>query len=292
MRLTLRIILPLLAVLMTQLAAAATTTTVAAVNTNTNTTVPASLGDYRLSAGDAIRVFVYQYPDLMFDARVSESGEITYPLIGVVNVGGLTLDAAETKIEAALKDGGYVQKPQVHIVIETVGSEVSVLGQVNHPGLFPVQKVGTRLTEVLANAGVVVAGAPGAGQGASGADTVIVTGVRNKQPYRRVIDLPSIFINQHSQDDIVIEGGDVVYVPPVPVYYIYGQVQRPGAFTIARGMTIEQAMVQAGGPTVGGSEGRLRLDRRDSGGAIHHTHPAPNDPVQPDDVLYVPASIF
>jgi polysaccharide export outer membrane protein len=279
MKLTLRLILPLLALLMTQLAAAEV--------------VDASQGDYRLSPGDSIRVFVYQNADLMFEARVAESGEITYPLIGAINVGGLTLGAAEAKIATALKDGGYVQRPQVHIVIETVGGEVSVLGQVSHPGPFLLRKVGTHLSEVLANAGAVVGGVPGAGQGgAAGADTVIVTGERNQQPFRRVVDLPDIFSSEHSEDDIVVEAGDVVYVPPAPVYYIYGQVQRPGAYTIARQMTVEQAMAQAGGPTVGGSEGRLRLDRRDSRGAIESTRPAANDLVKPDDVLYVPVSIF
>jgi polysaccharide export outer membrane protein len=281
MKLTLRLILPLLTVLMTQLAAAA------------GEVVAVSHGDYRLSAGDSIRVFVYQNADLMFEARVAESGEITYPLIGAINVGGLTLGEAEAKIAGALKDGGYVQRPQVHIVIETVGGEVSVLGQVGHPGPFLLRKVGTHLSEVLANAGAVVGGVPGAGQGGSaGADTVIVTGERNQQAFRRVIDLPDIFSSEHDEDDIVVEAGDVVYVPPAPVYYIYGQVQRPGAYTIARQMTVEQAMAQAGGPTVGGSEGRLRLDRRDSRGAIESTRPAANDLVKPDDVLYVPVSIF
>src|ERR1700731_3714394 len=179
MRLTLRLILPLLVVLMTQLTAAAA----------------GSQGDYRLSPGDSIRVFVYQYPDLMFDTRVAESGEITYPLIGAINVGGLTLGAAETKIATALKDGGYVQQPQVHIVIQTVGSEVSVLGQVNHPGVFPLPRVGMHLSEVLANAGVVFAVTPGAGQSTAGAVSVIVTGERHMQPFRRVIDLRAIFSN-------------------------------------------------------------------------------------------------
>jgi polysaccharide biosynthesis/export protein len=81
-------------------------------------------------------------------------------------------------------------------------------------------------------------------------------------------------------------------VPSAPVYYIYGEVQRPGAYAIGRSMTVEQAMAQAGGPTIRGSEGRLRLDHRDAMGAIQESRPAPGDPVKPDDILYVPASIF
>jgi len=249
-------------------------------------------GDYQLTPGDSIRVFVYQYPDLTYDTRVTESGEITYPLIGALKLAGLTVAAAEAKITAALKDGGYVRQPQVHIVVETVGSQVSVLGQVSHPGLFPLQKVGTHLSEVLANAGIVVANTLGTGQGTSGAETVTVTGTRDNQPFRRVIDLETLFTGANSADDIVVEGGDVVYVSPSAVYYVYGQVQRPGTYSIAREMTVEQAIAQAGGPTLGGSEGRLRLDRRGADGVVRHTHPNEDDLIQPNDVLFVPTSIF
>jgi polysaccharide biosynthesis/export protein len=249
-------------------------------------------GDYRLSPGDSLRVYVYQYPDLMYDTRVTESGAITYPLVGELEVGGLTVAAAENKIADALKAGQYVKQPQVHIVIQNVGSQVSVLGQVSHPGPFPLQKVGTRLSEVLATAGIVVASSLGATQGNVGADTVIVRGKRNGNPFRRSIAVNAIFSDPASQDDIVMATGDVVYVPPVAVYYIYGQVQRPGTYVITRGMTIEQALAQAGGPTIGGSERRLRLDRRDSDGGIRHSHPAADTPIEADDVLFVPASIF
>ncbi len=250
------------------------------------------LGDYQLAPGDSIRVFVYQYPDLTYDTRVTESGEITYPLVGALKLAGLTVAAAEAKITEALKDGGYIRQPQVHIVVEVEGNQVSVLGQVTHPGLFPLQKVGTHLSEVLANAGIVVANTLGTGQGTSGAETVTVTGSRADKPFRRVIDLNTLFADANGTDDIVVFGGDVVYVSPAPVYYVYGQVQRPGTYSIAHEMTIEQAIAQAGGPTIGGSEGRLRLDRRGSDGAIRHTHPNEDDLIHSDDVLYVPTSIF
>jgi len=276
MRLTLRWILALLAVVAVPSAMAET---------------PVK-NDYLLSAGDSIKVYVYLYPDLGYETRVTESGEITYPLIGELKIGGLTVAAAENKIADALRNGGYVKEPQVHIVVETVGGQVSVLGQVSHPGPFPLQKIGTRLSEVLAASGIVVANSLGAAQGTVGADTVIVRGERNGKPFRRVIGMNAIFSDPNSQDDIVMAAGDVVYVPPSQVYYIYGHVQRPGTYSIAIGMTIEQALAQAGGPTNDGSESRLRLDRRGHDGDMHHSHPDNDTPVEADDVLFVPASIF
>ena len=64
---------------------------------------PAPNGDYRLGAGDAIRVQVYQNPDLTVEARVSESGSITYPLVGKMALGGLTIGQAEGRIAQALR---------------------------------------------------------------------------------------------------------------------------------------------------------------------------------------------
>src|ERR1035437_7033625 len=70
--------------------------------------------DYALGAGDAIRVQVFQNPELTIEARVSENGSINYPLIGTVGLGGLSIGAAEKKIADALKGGGFVKQPQVN----------------------------------------------------------------------------------------------------------------------------------------------------------------------------------
>lgn len=240
--------------------------------------------DYPLSAGDAIRIQVFQNPDLALETRISESGNITYPLIGEVRLGGLSVTAAEKKIADALKSGGFLQKPQVTLVLTQIrGNQVSVLGQVGRPGRFPLESANTRLSDMLANAG---------GTAPLGDDTVIVTGVRNGKPFRRLIDLPSIFLRENLADDIVLQGGDVIYVHRVPVFYIYGETNRPGSFRIERAMTVMQALAQAGGPTARGSQDRLVLHRQQPDGSVREMKPAMTEPVQPNDVIYVRESLF
>lgn len=240
--------------------------------------------DYQLGAGDAIRVQVFQNPDLTIEARVSENGSISYPLIGEVDLGGLPLAVAEKKIADALKKGGFIQNPQINIVLLQIrGNQVAVLGQVNRPGRFPLETANTRLSDMLANAG---------GATASGDDVAIVVGIRNGQLFRKQIDLPSIFLDEKLQDNIVLQGGDSIYVHRAPVFYIYGEAQRSGAYRIERGMTIMQALATGGGPTARGSEKRLRLHRKTANGSVVQSTPELTDVVKPNDVIYVNESLF
>ena len=240
--------------------------------------------DYRLGPGDTIGVLVFQNPDLSLDAQVSESGVISYPLIGTVGVGGLTLVEAQAGIALALRSGGYVRDPQVSIVLRQMrGHQVSVLGQVNRPGRFVLERLNTRVSDMLAAAG---------GLTAAGGDLLVVTGTRAGQPFRRVIDVPALFTAQPSGDDIVLAAGDTLYVGKAPQFYIYGEAQKPGPHRLERGMTVRQALAAGGGPTARGSQNRLRLHRRDEQGRLVESAPSLGDGVRPDDVIHVGESLF
>ncbi len=239
--------------------------------------------DYPLGPGDVLRIQIFQNPDLMTETRVSENGSITFPLIGAVEVGGLAIAAAEKKIAAALKNGGFVRQPQVNIIlVQMRGNQVSVLGLVNRPGRFPLETL-SRVSDMLAAAGGATAG---------GDDFAIVTGLRNGKPFRKVIDIPALYLGEKSDEDIFLAGGDTIYVHRAPVFYIYGEAQRPGAYRIERGMTVMQALAQGGGPTLRGSEWRLRLHRKNAEGGVEKLSPEMADVVQPNDIIYVRESIF
>lgn len=251
--------------------------------------------EYRLGAGDSIRITVYQNPDLTLDTRVAENNTITYPLIGIVKIGGMTIHSAQQAIAKALKDGGFIKQPQVNIVLlQNRSNQVSVLGQVNHPGRYPLETVNIRVSEMIAIAGgISAAGAYiSGGVSSAGADIAILTGVREGKPFRKEIDIAGTFLNNKPQDDLVVTGGDVIFVPRQPVFYIYGEVQKPGSYRVERGMTIRQALAQGGGLTPRGTERSLGLYRRGPDGKVDSLSPDLNSPVQADDVLYVKESIF
>ncbi len=240
--------------------------------------------EYELGNGDTIRVLVFQNPDLTLETRVTENGTISFPLVGTVKIGGMTIPAAEKAIAMALSDGNFIQKPQVNIILlQNRGTQVSVLGAVTRAGRFPLDNVNIRVSEMIAIAGGI---AP------TGADVAILTGLREGKPFRREIDISGMFLDNNPQNDLVVAGGDVIYVHRMPIYYIYGEVQRPGSSRVERGMTVRQALAQSGGPTIRGTERRLRLFRRGAGGKVESLNPTLDDPVQPDDVFYVNESLF
>jgi polysaccharide biosynthesis/export protein len=243
----------------------------------------ASAVEYRLGAGDVIRISVYQNPDLQLEARLSEAGVISYPLLGSVRLGGLGITQAEKAIADGLRNGNFVRQPQVSIlVLQVRGNQASVLGQVNRPGRFPIETAGMKLTELLAQAG---------GVAASGADTVTLVGQRSGRPYRQVIDLPALFRGAAGEDP-VIENGDSVYVERSPTVYIYGEVQRPGPMRLERGMTLLQALATGGGLTQRGTEKGIRVHRKDGAGKVQVLQPGMDDQVQDGDVVFVRESLF
>lgn len=245
---------------------------------------PAAGPEYRLGAGDSIRVQVFQNPDLTVEARVSENGSISYPLIGTVQLGGLSIGAAEKKIADALVKGGFLRSPQVNLnLLQVRGNQIAVLGQVQKPGRFPLETSNVRASEMLAAAG---------GTTPQGDDVLIVTGTRGGQQFRRVIDIPSLFTRARPDEDIVLQAGDTLFVNRAPMFYIYGEAQRPGPYRVERGMTVMQALAAGGGITPRGSQNRLRLHRPGPDGAVVETTPKLTDPVQPNDVIFVRESIF
>lgn len=238
-----------------------------------------------LGVGDIVKITVYQNPDLAVDgARISENGQINFPLIGAVVVSGLTVPAAEQKIAKQLRDGGFVLRPQVTIQLGQIRSSViSILGQVGKPGRFPIEAVGTKVSEMIAMAGGV---APG------GSDTVTLVGTRNGRPIKLDIDLPAILQSGKTELDLVVENGDVIYADRAPTAYIYGEVQRPGQFKIERGMTLMQVIAVNGGVSARGTQRGIKVHRRDQQGNVTVSEIGLNDPVQRDDVIYVKESLF
>ena len=226
----------------------------------------------KLGVGDAIRITVHQQPDLTTEARISERGTVALPLVGEVKIAGLSQPQAAGAIAESFKKGQFLRNPQVTIAITTVRSkQVSVLGAVTRPGRYALDDTSTKLADVIAAAGGITP---------TGADTVTV--IRDGKEHKiAVLGKP-----------FELKGGETVHVERAPVFYIYGEVARSGAYRVEPNMTVMQAIAAGGGITPRGSDRRLKLRRADAGGKLVETDAKLRDLVKPDDVIYVKEALF
>ena len=239
---------------------------------------------YLIGPGDVLRISVFKSPDLSLDARVSENGTLNYPLVGSVQVGGLTMAATEKKLADLLKQGGFVLNPQVNVLVtQVISGLVSVIGEVKNAGRYSLEAAGGHLSGMLAAAG---------GIAATGGDTLIVTGQRNGKPFRREIDVVDMSEGSPGAEDLLLAGGDTVFVNRAPQFYIYGQVQKPGQVRLERGMTVMQALASGGGVTGKGTSRGIVRHRRDASGKVKEESVSLDDDVRDQDVIYVKESLF
>ena len=196
---------------------------------------------YLLGAGDVLKITVYNNADLSLETKISEAGAISYPLVGDVQVMGLSVSAAEKKLAKLLDTGGFVKKPQINILVTLYQSKmISVLGSVLKPGRYPLDRA-TNLADMLALVG---------GANADGSDLVTIIGKKGKKEY----DLHNIVDKGESAQNIPLEGGEIIYVHARDVA-VMGQVNRPGKYAVTGGVrTLSDFLSVAGGINSGGSD--------------------------------------
>jgi len=245
---------------------------------------------FSLGVGDIVRITVYGQEDLSTVTRIAEGGKITFPLIGEVKIGGMSTPEAERTIERLLIDRGYVKKAQVSIFLEqrrqTLTNSVTILGQVARPGKYSLQDLtgeGVQtVVDLLAMAG---------GTNVDAADHLLLMkgGAKNNKVR---IDLVELMRGGDLQKyNLKLSGGDIVLVPGMDVFYIYGQVNRPGRYRLERNMTVMQALSVGGGVTDRGSESGIVVNRRDKS-SVRSIKADLTDELQIDDVIYIKESIF
>lgn len=225
----------------------------------------------KLGVGDAVRVTVFQQPDLTTEARINDRGTIAMPLVGDVKVAGMSQAEAAKSIAESLKNGKILKNPQVSVSITTLRSrQVSVLGHVARPGRIALDETSSQLTDVIAASGGIASG---------GSD--IVTVLRDGKEHKVNVLKP-----------FELQGGETIHVDRAAVVYIYGEVTRGGAYPLVPDMTVMQAIAAGGGITPRGSERRLKLRRPSGNGKYVETDAKLQDRVKADDVIFVKEALF
>src|SRR5438067_5736712 len=108
-----------------------------------------------ISVGDLLNISVFGAPDYVQDVRVDATGQVALPFIGEVKLAGLSLGDAEAIVNKRLKEERVFKDPQVTIVQKEYGSlDVTVLGEVQKPGLYPLMGKRTLFDAISAAGGI------------------------------------------------------------------------------------------------------------------------------------------
>jgi polysaccharide biosynthesis/export protein len=227
---------------------------------------------------DVLRISVYGYEDLKTETRVSADGRITFPLIGEVEVTGKTSNELEKAITERLGQRGYIQDAQVNVtVLERVSQQISVIGHVNKPGRYSLNSESSIL-DLIAMAGGITD---------MGDMKAVLTRNVDGKPETMLLDLRVYLEDTKNIFPFKIQQGDLLYVPKAPVFYIYGEVQRPGSYRLEQEATVVKALSIAGGLTLRGAENSIVIKRKDESGKLNEIDAELSDAIMQEDVIYV-----
>jgi len=195
---------------------------------------------YQVGIGDIIDVETFSHDEISGEFTVQPSGVIVFPLLGAVPVAGKTPADVAALLESTLEKDYYVDV-QLKVEMKLFASQpVTLLGEIQNPGTYYLEGR-TSLTELLAKAG---------GLKASAGPTVElrrVTRVSDEGPPPPMVFETSKILSGEEGRDVFLQAGDVLSVAAKKLYFITGEVSRPGQYEITLGMTLMQAISQAGG---------------------------------------------
>lgn len=162
-------------------------------------------GEYLISAGDKINIFVWQNPDLTMDVTIRPDGKLSYPLIGTIQAEGLTIDELQAKLTEKFSE--YIKYVQVTVSVKDyAGSKVVVLGEVLYPGVYTFSGTNISAMEAIGLAGDVTVQA-------KRESIIIVSDNLSEHPRVRRVNLFMACLRGTRDPNALVKGGDVVYVP-------------------------------------------------------------------------------
>ncbi|MFZ6870995.1 polysaccharide biosynthesis/export family protein [Undibacterium sp. Di27W] len=241
-----------------------------------------------IGEGDQLLITVFGQPDLTADVTIGESGVITLPLVGTVEVKGRTATEIAATFAKKLEQGQYIKNPRVSIkVIQQLSRTFSVLGEVLRPGRYPLQGQ-ISILEALGLAG-------GVSQKAE----------KNLRILRREPGKPASELQEYASIKLEldasklapelaqkIQANDVLFVPQLKNFYVYGEVRRPGIYPMEEDLNVMRVLSIGGGITDRGSVRRIIIHRKTESGELREISAGITDKVMPGDVVFINERIF
>ncbi|MCB0354561.1 MAG: polysaccharide export protein [Bdellovibrionales bacterium] len=236
---------------------------------------------YRIGAGDVVKLNVFDVEELDVEARVRESGDVVIPLIGSVDAVGLTEHDLQERIAGRLSE--FIRSPRVSVYVSAFGSQkVAVIGAVEKPGSFPLEKSSNTLMELVSRAGglsdkaanylkLVPAEYSTQSEFALGAGDVRAQlnqfqRAGSQPPERAGIEIPLdsvLGLSGSAPLEMPIRPGDMIIVPQAGQVLVEGEVENRGSYALGQRTTLLGALAAAGGITYSAKIDEVEIIRPD-----------------------------
>jgi polysaccharide export outer membrane protein len=196
-----------------------------------------SLSDGPIVAGEMVHINVFDAPDFSLVTRVSESGDVPFPIIGSFHIAGLNSASAAEALAKQLKDRNLMLDPEITITVDSTTTGITVLGEVHSPGIYPPPGK-PQLSDLLATAGGLTANT---GR--------IIEITSNSNPGKKEYLTWDPTMHNTDNFDRPVHAGDRVLVRSCGIAYVGGNVGKPGAYSLCGSphMTLSEVMTLAGG---------------------------------------------
>jgi polysaccharide biosynthesis/export protein len=240
--------------------------------------------NYIVGEGDVLSIYVYENEDLSKTVRVNADDSIRVPLLGEVNIQGLTVPKIASKLEALFADG-YLVNPQIDVFIKEFKSKNAViLGQIRSPGQYELRGEISFL-EFVSKAGGLT---PDAGNNA----TIKRATSDGSETNKITIDLHKLIREGDASANIPIQNGDTIYISKANVYYVSGEVETPDSYKFEANITVIMAITKAGGFTGIAAKRDVRIIREIDGEKLVLKDVDMDEEILANDVIIVPESFF
>lgn len=248
--------------------------------------------NYVIGPEDVLTITSFDQDDITGKYQVDADGTFSFPLIGRVHAGGLTLRQLQAELIKRLKEG-FFKDPQIGVAVEQYRSQkFHIVGEVRTPGTYPLTG-DMNLMEALARAGSATPTAAG---------EVLIVRAKTQDaadgptlPNRDDVDVTTIELKALQSGRLAqkfaLRDGDTIVVPRAESVYVFGQVRNPGAYPVQKDTSVLQALSLAGGVTDRGATGRIKIVRMIDGKRVEIKAKL-DDLVRPLDTIMVPERFF
>jgi polysaccharide export outer membrane protein len=252
---------------------------------------------YIVGPDDVLAITVFGRDELSGKYMVQADGSFTFPLLNRVKVGGLGVQQIENDLRQRLADG-FLKNPQVGVTVEQYRSQqVIIIGEVRNPQTLEFTGSMTLMTALARAGSITERAAPEAFIQRASAGAALVRDRADIERLQKAGDAGIIQVDLEAltkgalSENVVLRGGDTVFVPKAATAFVSGHVVTPGEYPIRKGMTVRQILALAGGPTERGSTSRMQVIRQ-VGKEDKTLDIELQDQVQPNDTIVVRERFF